>query len=1854
MESNINLAHLISENPTMMAIPGVAVLALIYESSTSLVYRGRDEQNNQPVIIKLIKEDYPTPEELNRYRREYQITASLKLDGVVTVHKLLSVRNSLAMILEDFGGESLRIFMASQKFTILGFLTTAIKIAETLGEIHAKNVIHKDINPGNIVFNSATGKVKLIDFSISTASELDNIPNKDPNFLEGTLAYMSPEQTGRMNRVIDYRTDFYSLGVTFYEILAGQLPFNTADPMELVHCHIAKQPVPLKEIAPEIPQAVSDIVMKLLAKTADERYQSAWGLKADLESCLFQLQTSGLISEFTLGSQDISDKFKIPQKLYGRQREVETLLAAFERVAATNYRSSRRTEHSQIAVINKDVKSTAETSQLLLTRREYHKSRSEMMLIAGYSGIGKSAMVKILEKPITCRHGYFIWGKFDQYKRTIPYSAVVIAFSELVRQLLTESETQLAVWREKLRSAFGQNGQIIIDVIPEVELIVGPQSPVVELGPTESLNRFNLVFQNFIRVFCQPEHPLVIFLDDLQWADSATLKLIELMMTDEATQYLFLIGAYRDNEVSPTHPLMMTVETLRNQEAIVNQIALLPLGVDNITHLIAETLHSDRESVKPLAELVVSKTDGNPFFVNQFLHTLYQEDLLVFHPPLSGNKGGWHWDINQIEQCAITDNVVDLMVQKLRKLPSSTQQVLRLVACLGNEFDLNTLSLINEKEASETFSHLLPAIKSGLILPSSELESKSLDYVMFPLLILNYKFLHDRVQQAAYALIDDSEKKAVHLKIGRQILENTPTEYRADRIFELVDHLNVARTLIGEDKELIELATLNLDAARRAKDATAYVSALQYLTAGMDGLTEDIWDSHYDLAFALHMERANVEYLNGYFEKSEGFINITLQKARSPLEKVEIYNLLIVQYTLRAKYEDAVKAGIKALNLLGIDLPLDGLQTVISEEFEAAKSILGDREIASLIDAPEMTIPEKKVAVKLITNLLTSAYLNNPDLWKVSVLKGLNLSLKYGLVPEASLCYAGYGMFLNAVSGDYKTAYQFAMLSLNLSEKSGNLGLKCRACSSLVSIFHYWFNHIKEAYAISNEGYQAALESGDLEYAGYILSNRIANYFFQGRDIAQVLADTKGYLQFSQKTKNQLVTDTLLGVELILCNLSKLTTDKLVFENEEITELEYVYNCQAHQNLYSLCLYQIRKCQVLYLYGNYKEALQLALEVEKQLSFITGAIPATEWNFYFSLVLIAVYPNVSKSEQTLYLEKLEKNQREMKIWADNCPENFLHKHVLVQAEIARISKKDSEAVELYDFAITLAQDNEFVQNEALANELAAKYWLNKGKYQYAKIHLRDAHSCYQRWGAARKVDDLEQKYPQLREMTPLNGNFALNQTTTTIHTSTGSDARALDLATVMKASLAISSEIVLDKLLGSLMRISLENAGAQLGFLILVRDGKLLILAKASVFAEDVTMLPFTPLEECQDLPVTVINYVERTRSDLVLSNAATEGLFTADPYIAQHQLQSILCTPIVNRGKLIGILYLENNLTIGAFTPHRLEVLRLLSSQVAISLENALLYNSVEQKVQERTQELNEKNESLEQTLRELKLTQAQLIQTEKMSSLGQMVAGVAHEINNPVSFIYGNLTPAGEYVQDLLKLIELYQQHYPDPSDEIMDEIETIELEFLIEDLQKLLDSMKVGAERIRDIVLSLRNFSRLDEAEMKSVDIHQGIDSTVMLLQPRLRKEGGRLGIEVIRNYGNLPLITCYASQLNQVFMNILTNAIDALLLVRDSPENYQKKPAITIATEVTDRSSAIVRIGDTGPGMTTEVLHKIFDPFFTTKPVGSGTGLGLSICHSIVVSSHGGKLTCVSAPGEGSEFIIEIPIAPRQVI
>jgi len=1793
----------------MINLSGYQILAKIYESDKTVVYRGCQQKGNLPVILKLLKSEYPTGEERNRYQQEFELLNRLNLDSVVKAYALETYQNSLVMVLEDFGGESLKQLLASQKFTLLGFLNLAIQIVKSLGDLHQANIIHKDINPANIVFNPATGQVKLVDLSISGMLNREDEPSPHAPTIEGTLAYMSPEQTGRLNRSLDYRTDFYSLGVTFYELLTHKLPFEATETMELIHCHIAKQPTAPYIVNPEIPQIVSDLVIKLLAKNAEERYQSSWGLLADLERCLVNLKENDQIDLFPLGEQDISDKFKIPEKLYGRDKEIDTLLAAFERVA------------------------------------DGHK---EFMLVSGYSGIGKSALVEEIYKPITRKNGYFILGKFDQFQRSIPYFAIVKAFSELVNLLLTESEEKLKAWKEKLLAALGPNGQIIIDVIPEIEYIIGPQSPVLELGPTESQNRFNLVFQNFVQIFCRPEHPLVMFLDDLQWADSATLKLIELMLTEAEVKHFFLIGAYRDNEVSPSHPLMMMVDSLRIQSVNLSEIHLKNLNLNQIGQLISQTLHQDQGSVQSLANLIKNKTEGNPFFVNEFLKTLYQEKLLTFIPPQPETMGGWSWDLEEIESMSITENVVDLMISKLRKLPEKTQEVLRLSACLGNQFDLNTLSLIYEKESYGTFQDLLPAIEEKMIQANSGRDVVDFDLVTAPLLILNYKFSHDRVQQAAYTLIDEVDKKAVHLKIGRMLLERTPVEYRNERIFELVDHMNVGRSLITERDEILELAHLNLEAGKRAKDATAFVAAAQYLREAMSRLPDNIWQFDHGFAFSLYKERADVEYLNGNFAESEALIDEVLAHAQSDFEKAEIYNILLIQNTLRGQYQKAVEIGKNALDLLGIDVPSEGLDEVIPQELEKAGQALGNRSILSLLEQPKMENPVSEMKVKLLNNLAPPTYMLNIQLWTLMILKGATLVLEEGYTPEVGFFLPTYGILLVNLFGEYRNAYDLGRVAYQLNQKWGHPTYKAGVC--LISTLSYWFNPVKDSTPLGNEAYQSALDSGDLPYAGYVLHNQSLNFFVQGKPINEILEEIPKYLPFAQKTENQLVTDILLGLQLVLLNLDDRTDEPLNFDGPNVTEGEYIELCQQNQNTFALCIYQIFKMQTLCLYGNLEEALALCETIANQLQSILGTVPVTEYNFYSSLLCLSAYGVTEEPEREALLSKVRENQRQLKIWSENCAANFLSKYLLIKAELARVENNWELAIDLYDRAIAVATEHELIPVQAIANERAAEFWLQKNKASYALVHLREAYYHYQKWGIKRKVASLKLAYPQLEAKLnqPTNGIDVAK----TIHTSTNSISNSLDLNTVVKASQAISSEIVLDKLLGNLMQILIENAGAQSGFLLLPKEGKLLISASASVDEETIITQDSTAVETSEELPITVINYVERSLSDVVLSHACRDGQFTNDPYITKRKVKSLLCIPIVSQGQLISILYLENNLTTDAFTADRIEVLQVLSSQAAIALDNALLYASVEQKVQERTQELNQKNQDLSQTLEELQRTQAQLIQTEKMSGLGQMVAGVAHEINNPVSFIYGNLAPATEYVEDLLSLIDLYQSHYPNPVEEIEDLIDDIDLDFISEDLKNLLNSMQVGAERIRKIILSLRNFSRLDEADKKPVNLHDGLDSTLLILQNRLKESGNEKEIKIVKEYGNLPLVNCYASQLNQVFMNLLTNACDAMQDQRNTETPEDRQPSITVRTQVTDRQSVEVIVADNGPGMSEETVKRIFNPFYTTKPVGSGTGLGLSISYQIVVEKHSGQLSCISQPGEGAQFIVEIPLRPTE--
>ncbi|MBW4592306.1 MAG: AAA family ATPase [Brasilonema angustatum HA4187-MV1] len=1526
----------------MITIRGYQLLTQIYESVNSLVYRGIRESGNQPVILKVLKDDYPTPSELTRYKQEYEMTRNLNLDGVVKAYGLEPIERTLVIIFEDFGATSLTLlkevggsFCLSAIFSLLEFLKLAIKIAEILGTIHTANVIHKDLNPSNIVLNPVTGQLKIIDFGISTLITRSNPTLKNPNVLEGTLAYISPEQTGRMNRSLDYRTDFYSLGVTFYELLTGKLPFEKNDALELVHCHIAQHPIPPHQLVEgksgtAIPKTVSDIVMKLMGKTAEERYQSAWGLKADLEKCLQQLQTTGKIEPFSLGSTDISDKFQIPQKVYGRDAEVETLLVAFERVAGGGEK-----ENLQSPVINHQ------------SPIQGLKSKIEMMLVTGYSGVGKSALVQEIYKPITEKRGYFLTGKFDQFKRNIPYSAIVSAFAGLIQQLLTETEVQLEQWREKLRLALGSNGQVIIDVLPEVELIVGKQPSVLELGAAESQNRFNLVFQNFIQTFCLKEHPLVIFLDDLQWADSASLKLIDLMMTDADTQYLFLIGAYRDNEVNCTHPLMMTLDRLRNIGATVNFITLAPLQSESISQLIADTLHADMPSVSQLASLIVRKTDGNPFFVNQFLKTLHADNLLTF----DFERNAWQWNLAQIQATNITDNVVELMIGELKKLPESTQHILRLAACVGAEFDLKTLSIICEKSQGEIFSDLMTAVQSGLILCISELDTN--------LFIQNYKFLHDRVQQAAYALIDDKQKKNIHLEIGRLLLQNISVDALFDGLFDIVDHFNLGVELVTYQQERNEIAKLNLMAGQKAKVGTAYGAAVEYLNVGLKLLSADSWHKEYDLTLALYEEAAEAAYLNGDFITMEPLALVVLNNAKTVLDKVKVYDDKIQAYVSQGNLKEAINIGLQVLNLLGVILPEEPSQLDIQKGLEETASLLNGQEIEDLISLPKMTEPEKLAAMLVLSSIASASFITSPNLFLLIALSKINLSITYGNIELSAFAYGQYTVVLCGILQDYESAYKFGKLSLVLGEQLNAQKEKAKICLGFGAHSMHWKEHVKETISVLIEGYQGGVEIGDFEYAGYCACYVCEHLYFLGHELTQLEQEIAIYSKAIARIKQEASFHwTAIFRQAVLNLLGKAENPIRLFGNAYNEEQSLPLAIKVNNRI-ELLFFYLNKLILCYLFGDTQQAVQNGVLAKQYLEGFATMLVTGLLHFYDSLAHLSAFVEASSSEKETYLNRVNINQEKMQKWAYHAPMNYLHKFYLVEAEKARVLGQYFEAEEFYEQAIQGARENEYVQEEALAYELAAKFYLGRGRLKFAQTYMQEAHYTYTRWGATAKVKDLEKHYPQFFPKTSSHG--IKPYTSNAIFSTDSKTSSELDLSSVLKASQALSSEIVLTTLLEKMMKIVLENAGAQKGYLILQsqiepgnKNGQWVIEASGTVDNNEFKILPSIPLETVGGSSHTpmvcdaIVNYVIRTQESIVLNDAFREGNFIRTSYIVKQQPKSILCAPLLNQGKLVGILYLENNLTTEAFTPDRLEVLKLLSSQAAISIENAKLYAQV------------------------------------------------------------------------------------------------------------------------------------------------------------------------------------------------------------------------------------------------------------------------------------------------------------------
>ncbi len=1485
-------------------IPGYQIQEELFRSNRTIIYRALRDKDRTSVIIKTLSTQYPSSNEISRLKHEAHIIKIMDGEGVIHAYEQIKYANNQALILEDIQGISLHGYLSqAERIDLVQFLCLAINISRGLGHIHRQNVIHKDVNPNNIIFNRDTERIQIIDFGISTELSRERQDVNVTEKLEGSLAYISPEQTGRMNRELDYRTDYYSLGVTLYELFTGKRPFQSDDPLELVYCHIARIPLSPHEINPDATLPISGIIMKLIAKNAEDRYQSTGALIRDLEECKRQWQEKGEISPFPFGQNDISEKFQIPQRLYGRETETKALLKIFENVTSGNV---------------------------------------EFMLVSGHSGIGKSALVHEVHKALIKKRGYFVMGKCDQhFRRNIPYDSLIQSFQELIRQILMQSEEGIMVWKEKLLNVLGNNGQVIIDVIPDLEILIGKQLKVPELKGFGNQSRFNIVFQNFITVFAKQEHPLVIFLDDLQWADQATLDLIELIIGSPDSFCLYLIGAYRDNEVNSSHSLIEMVARVKKKKEV-HRISLLPLSDSHVSHLISDTLHTSRERISTLTDLVYGKTQGNPFFVNVFLQTLYLDNLITFNP----DQNTWEWDLETIKKKEITNNVVELMIRRIQRLSLETQNVLSMAAAIGNHFDLSTLSLVYGSSSKNLFQILLKALQEHLILTEGE-NYMYLDESIQSSQVVFFSFLHDRIQQAAYAMVPEGEKAELHLKIGRLLLKNKNNTELEDHLFEIVDHLNIGRLLIDDKTEKQKLAKLNLRAAQKAKSSSAHESALEYITIATHCLDQNIWESNYPFMFSFYLEKGEIEYLNAKWDQSIETFDYALKHASNLLDKTRISEYKVTLYRMKNDLKQSLDIGIQALADLGIKLKTFPSDEDLRLEMQNMDKLLEGCEIDSLFELPEMHDKEKLAAMVLLRECVPPAYFLGSTLVYIIGIKMTEITIRGGNNPHASVGYIYLSSFNLAVTSTRVTmAYHFGRLALKLNDEK----YRIKAYESLLlNMWGAFVSHYTEPIDIARDhlmrGYYSGVENGNYQWTGYCAINCLFMDFWGPDNLPKVFEKTKKIIPVLGKIDPNMV-QYYFAIKATIFNLTHFSKDRCYLSDEVWPHVDEVLQDSTEKNdLLTIFVNAVCRLSLSNLFLEYQRALEYCEIATKTQAGAAGIYINSVFLFHQCLALSASYESASEEEKILYLEKIRVNEKKIKIWSEHSPSTYLHHLLLIRAELARITGEDMAAMDLYEHAIESAQENNFLQNQALASELYGRFWLSLGKHKTARLYLKVAYLAYERWGATAKLEAMRQTYSLTDSMLFDSRKlpWQSNPSTKTEYKVVG-----LDTMTIVKTSHAISEETQLDRLLINLMLFTLQNAGADKLILLLTEEKENELLIQAKSFGNDkIEVFTSERLEDSSEISQGIVNYVARSLENVVLGEATREGNFTSDPYIQECRPKSVLCLPILNQAKLVGVLYLENNITSHAFTPDRLEVLEILASNAAISIDIAQLYNS-------------------------------------------------------------------------------------------------------------------------------------------------------------------------------------------------------------------------------------------------------------------------------------------------------------------
>ncbi|WP_414718643.1 trifunctional serine/threonine-protein kinase/ATP-binding protein/sensor histidine kinase [Trinickia sp.] len=1784
--------------------------------------------------------EHPTLASLERLAHEYRLKDQLDSAWAARPLELVREGGRTLLLFEDPGGEPLAGLLTAPLETGR-FLRLAISIVTALAKVHQRGLIHKDLKPANILVD-ANGEVRFTGFGIASRLPSERQAPEPPETIAGTLAYMAPEQTGRMNRSVDARSDLYALGVTLYQMLTGTLPFTAGDPLEWVHCHIARRPVPPAKRLASVPGAVSAIVMKLLAKTAEERYQTANGVEHDLRRCLDEWERHGRIDRFRLGKKDTPDRLLIPEKLYGREREIAALLAAFDRVAASG--------------------------------------GPELVLVSGYSGIGKSSVVNELHKALVPTRGLFAAGKFDQYKRDIPYATLAHALQDLARSLLGKSNDELVPWREALREALGPNGQLMADLIPTLGLLIGPQPPVPELPPQDAQRRFQLVLRRLLGVFARPEHPLALFLDDLQWLDAATLDLLGDLTIQSDVGSLLLLGAFRDNEVGPTHPLARHLKTIRRSGGRVSEIVLSPLTRADVGRLVADGLRCTPKTVAPLADLVYAKTGGNPFFTIQFLTALAEEKLLVFSP----GAGRWFWGLKRILAKGYTDNVVELMVSKLVRLPPEAQEALQWLAALGNTADFAELAFILGRSAESIDAALWAAVRAGLVLRGDE----------------TYAFLHDRVQEAAYSLIPEAARPERHLRIGRILSSSLPAEQVTERIFDIVTQLNHGAALVDAPDERERIAELNLRAGERAKAAAAHAAALTYLAAGARLLADDRWERCYELTFALEYHRAECELVTTDLAAAQERLTLLAQHARNLVDTAAVACLCMTLYTTMDRSDLGVEVCLDYQRHRGTHWSSHPTHDEVRQEYEQIWRQLGDRSIEALIDLPLMNDLEARANLNVLIEVVTSAMLTDKNLIALVICRMVNISLEHGSSDGSCFAYIWLGMILGPYFGDYQTGFRFGRLGYDLVDKRGLHRYQARVYMSFATIVMPWTQPIQSGRALVRCAFDIANKTGDFTFAAYSCSHLVTNLLAAGDPLSEVQIEAEHGLEFVQKAQYGTMIGTLVAQLGLIRTLRGLTSKFGFFNDERFDESRFEHHSQNDPRVgFAGCWYWIRKLQARVYANDCESALEAASRAQQLLWTSTSFFEMAEYHFYDALARAAQCDVASADERARHREALASDHHQLETWAENCPENFADRAALVGAEMARLDGRDRDAMDLYEKAIRSAQDNGFVHNEAIANERAARFYAQLGFKTISYAYLRNARYCYARWGADAKVRQLDQSYPRLKDDLP-----AVRPTDTI-----GTSVDQLDLATVIKVSQVVSGEIVLVKLIDALLRTALEQAGAERGLLVLAREGEPRLEAEATTRG-DMVRVQLCDQPVANVLPESVLYYVLRTAESVIIDDAATDSPFAADPYIRQRRARSILCLPLLAQTKLIGVLYLENSLAPRVFYPTRIAVLKLLASQAAIALENARLYRDLAEReakigrlvdanivgicifdLEGRIFEANdaflrivgyERDDLRARRLRWTELTppewlerdrlewvpalkatgtlqpfekeyfrkdgsrvpvligvamfeehgtqgvafvldlserkraeadlremQTELAHANRAATMGQLTASIAHEVKQPIGAAAANAAAALRWLGAK-----------PPNVDEATDALERI-----------VADAMRAG-----DIIGRIRDLIKKAPPRQDSVDINEAVCEVIELT----RGEAAKYGISVQTTLGeHLPLVPGDRVQLQQVMLNLIVNAIEAMSATSEGPRTLR------IGTAADSGNSVSIAVADSGPGLAADGIDHVFDPFYTTK--ASGLGMGLSICRSII-DTYGGRLSAQPNVPRGAVFQFTLPV------